>query len=134
MELLLNIVWFAIASVALGELARRTRLNREQYLLALFALGCALLLLFPVVSISDDIHLQTFVSEDSFATKRMATIGADAGPVPPLFWFGISVLATLFLGLRRSIWFRHEQPLLSYASPLLQQLSLGRVPPTSLLG
>jgi len=134
MELLFNIVWFGIASVALGEFARRTRLERKQYLLAMFALGCALLLLFPTVSISDDLHLQTFVSEDSFATKRMAAIAAHASPVPPLFWFEISILATLFVGLRRSGWFRHEQPLLSYFSPLLQHLSLGRAPPAALIG
>jgi hypothetical protein len=133
MELLLNIVWFAIASVALGEFARRVSPDRQQFLLALGALGCALLLLFPVVSISDDLHVQTFVAEDSFAAKRLVSNAVHARPVSPSLWFGVSLLAILFVGLRRGTWFRSELPALSYRSPLLQHPGLGRAPPASLL-
>jgi hypothetical protein len=132
MELLFNIVWFAIA-VALGDFARRACPDRKQFLLALGALGCVLLLIFPVVSISDDLHYQTFVAEDSFAAKRLVSNAAHACPVSPSFWFGVSLLAILFVGLRRGSWFRREQPALSYCSPLLQHPGLGRAPPASLL-
>jgi hypothetical protein len=133
MELLFNVVWFAMASVALGEFASRACPDRKQFLLALGALGCVLLLLFPVVSISDDLHLQTFVAEDSFAAKRLVSNAAHAHPVSPSLWFGASLLAILFVGLRRSSRFRGERLTLSYCSPLLQHSGLGRAPPASLL-
>ena len=133
MELLLNIVWFAIASVALGEFARRACPDRKQFLLALGALGCVLLLLFPIVSISDDLHYQTFVAEDSVAAKRMVSNTAHLHPVSPLLWFGVSLLV-IFVGLRRSSWFLREQPALPYRSPLLQHPGFGRAPPAALLG
>lgn len=132
MELLLNVVWFGIAGAALGEFVRRASPDRK-VLLAVGALGCALLLLFPSVSVSDDLHLRTFVAEDSFATKRLVSIAAHANPVSPSLWPGVSVFAAWFAGLRRSSWFRCEWPALSYFSPLLQHPGLGRAPPTSFL-
>ncbi len=54
MEVLLNVVWVAIACVALW--CWRRRAHRGNPLAGLVALGCALLLLFPAISISDDLH------------------------------------------------------------------------------
>ena len=48
MELFLNLLWLAIAIVAVLTAPRRSRRVS-------FAIGCALALLFPIVSVSDDL-------------------------------------------------------------------------------
>jgi hypothetical protein len=48
MELFLNLLWLAIAIAALIAAPRRTKR-------ALFGIGCAMALLFPIVSVSDDL-------------------------------------------------------------------------------
>ncbi|SRR5579883_2851747 len=72
MELLLNLVWaavaiFAYAVYAVGNRSWRTAGVRSAQ--AVVALACALVLLFPVISASDDLHPTEAVVED--AAKRM---------------------------------------------------------------
>ncbi len=78
MELLLNLVWIAMALAAFSALLRKRstvpRLPGVTYSNALLALACALVLLFPVVSASDDLHPTQAVLED--ATKRMQQVVA----------------------------------------------------------
>lgn len=74
MELLLNLVWLSLAIFGLLTFVRESRGSRpaeraSSYAKALFALGCVLVLLFPVVSASDDLHPTQAVLED--ATKRL---------------------------------------------------------------
>jgi hypothetical protein len=73
MELLLNLVWLALAllSFLLFAIKRKTtvRHSHVSFGTALLALACALVLLFPVVSASDDLHPTQAVLED--ATKRI---------------------------------------------------------------
>jgi len=73
MELLLNLVWVAVAMVVLSAFLRRRRscawTARVPYLKALLALACILVLLFPVVSASDDLHPTQAVLDDT--TKRI---------------------------------------------------------------
>jgi len=132
MELILNLVWFAIATVAVADFARRAAPDRKRFLLALGALGCALLLLFPAVSISDDLHVPPFFAEDASATKRLANATSHANPVPHSIWFGCWLLAALFAGLRQRGRFRPEQPVLSYLSRDFNNFRLGRAPPAFL--
>lgn len=74
MELLLNLVWFALAITAVFALlhSRRelassgVRFSRTK---ALVALGCMAVLLFPVISVSDDLHPSQAIFEDS--SKRI---------------------------------------------------------------
>src|SRR2546428_7873547 len=56
MELLLNIFWLLIAAGALGIWIRQWRrgARRRDLPLQLFALGCVLVFLLPVISASDD--------------------------------------------------------------------------------
>jgi hypothetical protein len=72
MELLLNLVWIVMALVALAVFVRKrcasSRIAHTPYRTALLALACVLVLLFPVVSASDDLHPTQAVLED--ATKR----------------------------------------------------------------
>jgi len=73
MELLLNLVWLALAVLSLGIFISRRRVTvrhaRASYATALMSLGCALALLFPIVSASDDLHPTQAVLED--VTKRI---------------------------------------------------------------
>src|SRR5271165_7631036 len=73
MELLLNLVWMFLALVALSVFMRRRHkaatTPRMPYGKALLALTCMLVLLFPVVSASDDLHPTQAVLED--ASKRI---------------------------------------------------------------
>lgn len=73
MELLLNLAWLALALMAFIAFVRRRKATgrhpQATFKTALLALACALVLLFPVVSASDDLHPTQAVLED--ATKRI---------------------------------------------------------------
>jgi hypothetical protein len=73
MELLLNLVWLALALLSFGLFVMRRKATvrhlQAPFGVALLALACALILLFPVVSASDDLHPTQAVLED--ATKRI---------------------------------------------------------------
>jgi|GEM_PF-1700841 len=73
MELLLNLLWVAMALAAFSVFVRKhcaySQLPNAPYAKALFALACVLVLLFPVVSASDDLHPTQAVLED--ATKKI---------------------------------------------------------------
>lgn len=70
MELLLNLAWLLLALPAywLWRSARERR--RVTPLQCLLALGCVLVLLFPVISASDDLHAMRPEIEDSSISKR----------------------------------------------------------------
>ena len=78
MELLLNLVWVAMALAAFGALLQERRAGSQRpqvpYLKALLALAFVLVLLFPVVSASDDLHPAQAVLEE--ATKRFQQLAA----------------------------------------------------------
>ncbi len=75
MELLLNLAWVLLAVPACwlwrqsAQLRGERRFNSLQILLAL---GCALVLLFPVISASDDLHAMRTEMEDSSSTNKRA--------------------------------------------------------------
>jgi hypothetical protein len=73
MELLLNLIWLAVATAALLVFMRRrivsTSVSQVPVGSAFLALACMLFVLFPVVSASDDLHPTQAVLED--ASKRV---------------------------------------------------------------
>src|SRR5208283_2089355 len=69
MELLLNLVWIGLALIAFVGFARGRGTTPAPYRKPLIALGCALLLLFPIISASDDLHPTQAVMEE--ASKRV---------------------------------------------------------------
>jgi cbb3-type cytochrome oxidase subunit 1 len=73
MELLLNLLWIAMAVAVLSAFVQRrcgsSRVAQTPYVTALIALACLLALLFPVVSASDDLHPTQAVLEG--VTKRL---------------------------------------------------------------
>jgi hypothetical protein len=114
MELLLNLVWIALALMALSSFVRRRRQGtwtaRVPHHKALLALGCALVLLFPVVSASDDLHPTQALLED--ASKRIHQLSAvlqhAPGDAPPGI-FPALLLACLLSLVLVSEW-REIQP------------------------
>jgi hypothetical protein len=73
MELLLNLAWLLLALPAYGiwrQGAVAKRQNRFNSLQGLLALGCLLVLLFPIISATDDLHAMRAEMEEPGATKR----------------------------------------------------------------
>lgn len=71
MELLLNLIWIALAIGSFAIFMRRqdrSRGARTQWT-SVFALACILLVLFPIISASDDLHPSQALMED--ATRRI---------------------------------------------------------------
>jgi hypothetical protein len=129
MELLLNAVWAVACGMAIAGLlqSRDCRSERTQ-LLHLGLLLCVATILFPSISVSDDIHNEPFIVEDSHSTKKIA--GAKTpSTITPLFWLGITSFLLLLCRGRRQSWAVLEsRTLLLQASPYLRDL-FGRAPP-----
>src|SRR3984957_12234836 len=68
MELLLNLTWLLLALPAYWLWRRGT--HGFSSLQSLLAVGCVLVLLFPVISASDDLHAIGAEMEDSSVSKR----------------------------------------------------------------
>jgi hypothetical protein len=139
MELLLNLVWLLLALPAYWLWRRGTgarlahRITALQFLLAL---ACALVLLFPVISATDDLHAMRAEMEESASSKRaVRQAGSERHSAwvnrlqgPPALVRNIDWLPTPQAGLL-------EVSVLRLA-PLARPRSwhMGRAPPDSLLG
>lgn len=80
MELLLNLLWLLLALPAywLWRYSRSAPKNREFDALRCFlALGCLLVILFPVVSATDDLHAMRAEMEESPNKKSICQSGGD---------------------------------------------------------
>jgi hypothetical protein len=97
MELFLNAVWVLLAVTALTRLGRRS-------LAATLATVCVLALLFPIISITDDLHA-TAAAVEEIAKPLVVTTA----------FFAITVTLTL-LG------FAHQKPLLRFSSSVWRGL------------
>jgi hypothetical protein len=80
MELLLNLAWLLML-VPAWYLWRESRSGdsgrKSTSLQALLALGCALVILFPVISATDDLHAMRAEIEESPSTKRSVRQAAN---------------------------------------------------------
>ncbi len=140
MELLLNLAWLLLAVPAYCMWRRATSSRAVKSgagsLECLLALACVLVLLFPVISASDDLHAMRAEMEDSSISKRAVRqanserhasgvnrLQGSAGlmalaprlSVPEIEWLQVTATGTLPLA----------RPAVFYA---------GRAPPVSLLG
>lgn len=70
MELLLNLAWLLLALPALWLWRGARAGHKFSSLQCLLALGCVLVLLFPVISATDDLHAMRSEMEESPASKR----------------------------------------------------------------
>lgn len=127
-------MWFALAAGAIAGLLRAHRhgLERNRLLLRLGALLCASALLFPAISITDDLHFEAFLVEDSTSTKRTVSAITYHSPVVDLAWFGFVAFAVL-LFFRQRTWNILAPEFSVYRTPLLIRPLLGRAPPTAFL-
>ena len=76
MEIALNILWLLLLLPAVWlyhrqEPSRRTQGSRLARFVPLLVLGCVLVLLFPVISASDDLHAIRFVTEEPGSQRRV---------------------------------------------------------------
>jgi hypothetical protein len=139
MELLLNLLWVLLALPAywLWRRSPGVRLTRRfSALQGLLALGCVLVLLFPVISASDDLHAMRAEMEDSATSKRtVRQAGSDKSSAwvnrlqgPPAAVASAVRLAAPEVGLL--------EVSVTGASPLarVRVFHAGRAPPFSPLG
>ena len=127
----MNLVWMTLAMAALSAFLRRRRscawTAGVPYLKAVLAIGCMLVLLFPVVSASDDLHPTQAVLED--ATRRIhqltAPLGSNARDEILPAMLGVCLLGILLAATRR-------QPEVKVARVLVRARTPrpGRAPPT----
>jgi hypothetical protein len=134
MELFLNSVWLMLVAAGFFAVLRAYRQgpDRRRFLLALGALLCAAAILFPSISITDDLHLDAFVMEDSNSTKRLGNVVTHAVPLSKIAWLGFVALSLLLVS-RQCSWCLAENISPSYKVPLLIRPVLGRAPPASFL-
>lgn len=127
MELLLNYLWGVIAVAALGVFHVRPAKDRRRAA-ALGVLFCSILLLFPAISVSDDLHFQAFVSEDLNASKRLPSVAVRATTVPQGVIF-IVVAAFVLAFTCQTLWFVLGAISSRHLSVLVERRVLGRAPP-----
>lgn len=82
MELFLNLLWLLLAVPALWIWRREPRSSSESThsssLCRLLVLSCTLMLLFPVVSATDDLHAMRPEMEESTSSKRIVKVAVGA--------------------------------------------------------
>jgi hypothetical protein len=135
MELLLNLTWLLLAVPAYWLWRQRESARRLSSVQCLLALGCMLVILFPVISASDDLVAMRAEMEESPASKRsMHQAGSDKAPIWNAPWHGLSALTAsafpfvpnhdCWLPLSSSVSFTPVAPAL---------VRNGRAPPRALL-
>jgi hypothetical protein len=136
MEILLNLLWFALLAPAVWLWRRRqTPAQRPQAESTRFllCLGCALFLLFPVISATDDLQAMRAEIEEPGPSKRAVK---QAGEKAPLHSRLISSAAVLSESFRFVLGDLGEQSRV-VASLALESVRLiircGRAPPSSFL-
>jgi hypothetical protein len=138
MELLLNFAWLLLALPAcwLWRRAEARPARQVSSLQSLLALGCALFLLFPVISASDDLHAMRAEIEESATSKRTARNASaekSSGWVQRLQTLPATVATAAWLAAPEVEWF---EVCAVRISPLARPavIQVGRAPPFSFLG
>jgi len=115
MELFLNALWLVLSLVAIALCLRQRRSalksgNREVWR-SLLVLGCALVLFFPVISLTDDLHFAPQLMEESASRKlalSSASHKASAGSHQHILW--LNLVGAPSLGIPAQISHRVELP------------------------
>ena len=141
MELTLNLVWLCVAIAAiLAQIvtlsASGASLRRPaSYVRKLIAMGCALVILFFVISMTDDLHNQQVLVEDRKSSRNAAVAATAANPpslrpvlAPFLLFFPSLNVATTPPAVKRGIE-NTEFPLIAQVA---DENRCGRAPPPSL--
>lgn len=116
MELLLNLVWLLLAVPAFWLWRRGVSTSGRKYgsLHCLLALACILVLLFPVISATDDLHAMRAEAEEQGVSKRTVRQAvADKCSAATGRWHAApAVIAAVFSALPAS-----ETRLILYSTP-----------------
>ena len=133
MELLLNLAWLLLALPAWWLWRRRKPTRKFSSLHCLLALACVLVVLFPVISATDDLRAMRAEMEESPEGKRTIR---QAGHDRPSAWKWQnppSLTATAISPVvSKESW--HALPVLSLAMPAIPVIEpAGRAPPRSFL-
>ena len=134
MEFVLNLVWVAFTLSAICAFLRNRRTGamtpRGSFSGAFLALACALALLFPVVSASDDLHPTQAVLEDTM--KRVAQFVVPAHHLQAQWGSGIlPLLFAIYLGFALVL-LRTLRPISREARVIVRERipRAGRAPPS----
>lgn len=132
MELLLNLAWLLLALPAywLWRVSRGVPAGRRfTSFQCLFALGCMLVVLFPVVSATDDLRVMRAEMEESPVSKR--SISQSSGEKPSASRWQVQpalVFASSFVVPVVQSW--HQPPTASFVVPTSPAVRrVGRAPP-----
>lgn len=142
MELTLNLVWLGVAIAAVLVLMASLSSNgarlREpaSYVRKVIAMGCALVILFFVISMTDDLHDQQVMIEEKQVSRIAASTEAapntDSAKPTPIGFFVFSPPPAFSLStfaVRRGI----ETSVFRLPAAVERVTLCGRAPPVSLL-
>jgi hypothetical protein len=141
MELALNLAWVCVAVVGIGLLCRnlsraaacpeRDAGNWRKIL----AMGCALIILFFVISMTDDLHDQEIAIEDNKSSRIVPGSGIGARSIPSHMIFAVFLVDSALSSfghalpsLRRPV----DRPKAISAAEILCDRLQGRAPPAPL--
>lgn len=82
MEIFLNLVWAALALVSIGLWARYERRTGSERYLPVIALVLLLIVLFPVISVSDDLWAMQNPAEADTCLRRSDTVACPHSIFP----------------------------------------------------
>ncbi len=138
MELALNLVWVCVAIVGIGLLCRslsRAADRPASNWRKIVAMCCALIILFFVISMTDDLHDQEIVVEENKSSRIVPVPGISAlsaaGHAISAVFLVLSVLTSFAPALpsaRRPL----DQPKVISTAMILCDRLYGRAPPASL--
>jgi hypothetical protein len=135
MELLLNLAWLLLILPGYWLWRRSTHSRHANSRQCLLALGCAFVLLFPVISASDDLHAMRAEMEDPSSCKRVVRSACEKHAACVIRLQGAPgiVVSTFVPPAPEGSDLQLPVPIFSNATrvPILR---VGRAPPLSSLG
>jgi hypothetical protein len=135
MELLLNLAWLLLLLPGYWLWQRSTGSRHASSRQCLLALGCAFVLLFPVISATDDLHAMRAEMEDPSSCKRVVRPSGEkhAAGVNRLQGSPGFLAATFAMPAPEGREFQIPAPIFSSVSRVALGY-FGRAPPVSSLG
>jgi hypothetical protein len=138
MELTLNLVWLCVAIVGIAVqfivLSRAAKPGDQppSHWRKIIAMGCTLVILFFVISMTDDLHSQELVIEESKSARIASGAGSSSHaspdrvvPVVFLLSFAAASVTPALSAVRRLV----EARELSFAAAIVRAPLCGRAPP-----
>ena len=136
MELFLNLLWVLIAAGAIGVWRvcwrRQKPRSRRDSLRECTAMGCALVLLFFVVSLTDDLHAEAMLLDEGSASRRHSICSHHAEQSKQIVNQTGSAILPRIASIESPLTYLCGVSLGSYAVQFfVHGLSEGRAPPAS---